>query len=73
MGCGVKKMPDYKEMYLKMVRATEEAMNLLIAAQRECEEIYINSAESAEPRAATECGPKADDLQEDSPGWVSKG
>ena len=33
---------DYKEMYLKMVRATEEAMNILIRAQRECEEIYLD-------------------------------
>lgn len=34
-------MPDYKEMYLKMFRASEEAVNILIAAQRECEEMYI--------------------------------
>jgi hypothetical protein len=38
-------MPDYKEMYLKMFRASEEAVNLLIAAQRECEELYISSPE----------------------------
>ena len=38
-------MPDYKEMYLKMVRATEEAMNCLIAAQRECEEMYMQVGE----------------------------
>lgn len=36
-------MPDYKEMYLKMVNATEAAINTLIAVQRECEELYINS------------------------------
>lgn len=35
-------MPDYKEMYLKLFRASEEAVNLLIAAQRECEELYIS-------------------------------
>ena len=34
-------MPDYKEMYLKMVRATEQAINTLIAAQQQCEEMYI--------------------------------
>lgn len=34
-------MPDYKEMYLKMFRAAEEAVNILIAAQRDCEEMYI--------------------------------
>ena len=33
-------MIDYKELYLKMFRATEKAMNILAAAQRECEELY---------------------------------
>lgn len=36
-------MPDYKEMYRKMVVASEAAINILIEAQRECEELYINS------------------------------
>lgn len=35
-------MPDYKEMYLKMVRASERAINILIEAQRECEEMYLS-------------------------------
>ena len=38
-------MPDYKEMYQKMFLASEAAINILIQAQRECEEIYINSPE----------------------------
>ena len=38
-------MPDYKEMYFKMVRATEKATDRLIAAQQECEEMYISSPE----------------------------
>ena len=38
-------MPDYKEMYLKLFRASEEAVNILIAAQQECEELYISSPE----------------------------
>ena len=33
-------MIDYKELYLKMFRATEKAMNILAEAQRECEELY---------------------------------
>ena len=41
-GCG---MPDYKEMYLKLFRATETAISCLIEAQRECEEMYINAPE----------------------------
>ena len=36
---------DYKEMYLKMMRANEEARRILVAAQRECEEMYINAPE----------------------------
>lgn len=35
-------MPDYKEMYLKLFRASEEAVNMLIAAQQECEELYLS-------------------------------
>lgn len=38
-------MPDYKEMYLKLFRATEAAISCLIEAQRECEEMYINAPE----------------------------
>ena len=32
---------DYKEPYLKMMRASEEAINVLIRAQQECEELYL--------------------------------
>ena len=35
--------PDYKEMYLTMLRATEKAMNILIDAQRKCEDMYIEA------------------------------
>ena len=38
-------MPDYKQMYLKLFRATEIAINTMIAAQQECEEMYINAPE----------------------------
>ncbi|MDY3079201.1 MAG: hypothetical protein SOR56_03175 [Oscillospiraceae bacterium] len=38
-------MPDYKEMYFKMVRASEDAIRLLIRAQRECEELYMSAPE----------------------------
>ena len=34
-------MPDYQEMYLKMARATEKAIRILIEAQQEAEEIYL--------------------------------
>ena len=39
-------MPDYKEMYLKMMRATEEAIRILVKAQRECEELYLASSDA---------------------------
>ena len=38
-------MPDYKEMYFKMMRASEAAIRILIAAQRECEEMYLKEEE----------------------------
>ena len=38
-------MPNYKEMYFKMVRASEKAVNILIEAQRECEELYLSGPE----------------------------
>ena len=38
-------MADYKKMYLTLFRATEDAANILIAAQRECEEMYLNAPE----------------------------
>ena len=40
-----KSMPNYKEMYLKLFRASEQAINTLITAQRECEEMYISQPE----------------------------
>ena len=38
-------MPDYQEMYLTLFRASEEAVSLLIKAQRECEELYLSAPE----------------------------
>jgi len=38
-------VPDYKEMYIKMFRACEDAINMLIAAQQECEELYVSAPE----------------------------
>lgn len=44
-------MPDYKKMYFKLFRASEDAANLLVAAQREFEELYLSSPEP-EPEIA---------------------
>ncbi len=38
-------MPDYKKLYLEMFRAAEQAVNILMAAQQECEALYISSPE----------------------------
>lgn len=46
-------MPDYKEMYLDLFRASEEALDILIAAQRRCEEMYL-AADGEETAQAEE-------------------
>ena len=46
MGYKVIEMPDYKKMYLTLFRATEEAVNILLAAQRECEEQVISEGDN---------------------------
>ena len=38
-------MPNYKEMYFSLFRATEKAISLLISAQQECEELYLSAPE----------------------------
>ena len=43
-------MSDYKEMYFRLFRATEDAMELLIKAQRECEEMYLSAEDEAEEK-----------------------
>ena len=42
---------DYKEMYLKMVRETEKAIDILIKAQQECEEMYLKMSEESGVRS----------------------
>ena len=38
-------MPDYREMYCRLFRAAEQAIDVLLRAQRECEELYLNAPE----------------------------
>ncbi|MCI5690573.1 MAG: hypothetical protein MR286_06775 [Clostridiales bacterium] len=42
-------MTDYKKMYLTMIRATEDAIRTLIAAQQACEELYLREEETTPP------------------------
>ena len=39
-------MPDYREMYYKLFRASEQAVDVLLRAQRTCEELYLNAPEA---------------------------
>jgi len=38
-------MPDYKEMYLHLMRETEKSIRILVEAQRECERMYLEAEE----------------------------
>ena len=40
-------MDNYKEMYLTLMRATEQAIRILIEAQQRCEEMYLSTPETA--------------------------
>ena len=42
-------MADYKEMYLHLMRNTEKAIQILIEAQRDCEEIYLSAPNPKPP------------------------
>ena len=43
-------MVDYQEMYYKMNRAVEKAINILVQAQREWEEDYLTQTDPPEER-----------------------
>ena len=53
-------MSDYKEMYLTMMRATEREINILIEAQRKCEDIYINASSPEDAKHEADVSGKAD-------------
>lgn len=41
-------MADYKQMYIKMAQVAEKAIRVLIAAQQDCENLYL-SEDNPEP------------------------
>ena len=47
-------MPDYEVMYHKLFHATETAIQVLIAAQQECEDIYCAEKEAPENKPLAE-------------------
>lgn len=42
-------MPDYKSLYYSMFRACEQAISLLIEAQQQCEEQYLQETDEPVP------------------------
>jgi len=38
-------MPDYRELYLTLMREVEKSVKLLINAQQKCEDMYIDAEE----------------------------
>lgn len=38
-------MPDYKELYLQLMRATEKSIRILVKAQQSCEEQILQEEE----------------------------
>lgn len=38
-------MPDWKEMYLTLMRGTEQAIRTLTETQKKCEELYLDAEE----------------------------
>ena len=47
-------MADYRRMYLTAVDAMEKAITLLEEAQRECEDIYVETDETEEEPTGSE-------------------
>lgn len=39
------KMPDYRTPYYKLFRDTEKAIQILVAAQQECEAMYLRATD----------------------------
>ena len=44
----------YRDMYLHLMRETEKAINILIDAQRACEEKYLAAEEREKPEEGTD-------------------
>ena len=38
-------MPNYKKMYIHLMRETEKAIRIMMKAQQDCEELYITTSE----------------------------
>lgn len=54
-------MPNYQEMYLHLMRETERAVRILIQAQQDCEEMFLDSPEPSLIRLDPPSGGEAGD------------
>lgn len=59
-------MADHKEMYLILSRACGKAIDLLIQAQQECEELYL-SAPEPQLKLLTPAAPPLGHLEKEPP------
>jgi len=41
-------MPDYRKMYFELMTKVSDAIDLLIAVQQKCEEMYIEADDGAD-------------------------
>lgn len=64
-GTDFERYVDFKKMYLRMMGAAEEAMNLLIEAQRECEELYVSAVEQRQADLGLDLSTDPADLPEE--------
>ena len=62
-------MPDYKEMYVSLFRETTKAIDILQAAQRISEEIYISGSTASNLRFFRQngSGENLNDRQQENP------
>lgn len=47
-------MPNYRQLYLHLFRAVTRAIDILVKAQQECEELYLAACETEEDAARNE-------------------
>lgn len=46
-------LPDYKELYLQLMRATERSIRILVEAQQSCEEQILQEADQRQEESRT--------------------
>ena len=49
-------MPDYEKMYLDLFRASGEALDMLRAARRKCEDMYLAAGDEQSAQAEKRTG-----------------